>query len=168
VQQPGLPVDLAGALAESGLRPDSLVLEITESLLLYDQKGTAGKLDELKRLGVRLAIDDFGTGYSSLSYLRQYPVDVLKIDKSFIDGVSAGTEASEFARAIVKLGQSLRLDVVAEGIEDAEQLTELRDAGCEFGQGYYFAPPLRSHEIERLLAGQSPATEPRASGLVRL
>ena len=158
VQQPGLPVDLAGALAESGLRPETVILEITESLLLYDQKGTAGKLEELKRLGVRLAIDDFGTGYSSLSYLRQYPVDVLKIDKSFVDGVRAGTEASEFARAIVRLGQSLRLEVVAEGIEDVEQLTELRDAGCPLGQGYYFAPPLRSHEIERLLAEQSRAT----------
>ena len=162
VQQPGLPVDVADALAESGLRPESLVLEITESMLLYDQKGTAARLDELKRLGVRLAIDDFGTGYSSLSYLRRYPIDVLKIDKSFIDGVSAGTEAAEFARAIVKLGQSLHLDVVAEGVEVVEQLTELRDVGCEFGQGYLFAPPLRREDIERLLAeqpaGASPAT----------
>ena len=166
VQQPGLPGDVAEALAESGLPPERLVLEITESLLLHDQKGTAGKLEELKRLGVRLAIDDFGTGYSSLSYLRQYPIDVLKIDKSFINGIGAGTEASQFARAIVKLGQSLHLDVVAEGIEVGEQLTELRSARCEFGQGYYFAPPLPSHELERLLAEQPSATASLATGLV--
>jgi diguanylate cyclase (GGDEF)-like protein len=168
VQQPGLPVDVADALAESGLRPENLVLEITESLLLYDQRGTAARLDELKRLGVRLAIDDFGTGYSSLSYLRRYPIDVLKIDKSFIDGVSAGTEAAEFARAIVKLGQSLQLDVVAEGVEVVEQLNELREVGCEFGQGYYFAPPLRRQDIERLLAEQPPAGASLATRLVHV
>ena len=166
VQQPGLPADVADALAESGIPPERLVLEITESLLLYDQKGAAGKLDELKRLGVRLAIDDFGTGYSSLSYLRQYPIDVLKIDKSFINGVGASTEASQFVRAIVKLGQSLHLDVVAEGIEIGEQLSELRNARCEFGQGYYFAPPLQSHDIDRLLAEQPTAAAPLATGLV--
>ena len=166
VQQPGLPGDVADALAESGLPPGRLVLEITESLLLHDQKGTAGKLEELKRIGVRLAIDDFGTGYSSLSYLRQYPIDVLKIDKSFINGIGSGAEASQFARAIVQLGQSLHLDVVAEGIEIGEQLTELRSAHCEFGQGYYFAPPLPSQDMERLLARQASATASLEMGLV--
>jgi len=107
-------------------------------------------LTELRRLGVRLALDDFGTGYSSLSYLRRLPVDILKIDRSFIGGVTGSAEESALARAIVNLGQTLGLETVAEGIETAEQLATLRELGCQLGQGYYFAKPLEPEAVDGL------------------
>jgi len=146
-----LPEVVAGALASTGLAPARLVLEITESLLLRDTAATMSRLAQLSALGVRLAMDDFGTGYSSLAYLRRFPVDILKIDKSFVDEIATGPDASAVARAIVHLGQVLRLTTVAEGIEAADQLGELVASGCELGQGYYFAKPLESGEIEDLL-----------------
>jgi EAL domain-containing protein (putative c-di-GMP-specific phosphodiesterase class I) len=110
-------------------------------------------LHALKGLGVRLAVDDIGTGYSSLSYLHRFPVDILKIDKSFVDEVARGPAAAALTHGIVRLGQTLRMSTVAEGIEDAEQRGELRASGCELGQGYFFAKPLEGAEVERLLDG---------------
>jgi EAL domain-containing protein (putative c-di-GMP-specific phosphodiesterase class I) len=112
---------------------------------------TAAKLHALKELGTRLAIDDFGTGSSALGYLRQFPIDVLKIDKSFVDDLGQRPEASALVRTIIELARSLRLGVVAEGIETVEQLAELRGAGCGSGQGYLFAKPLVREDIEDLL-----------------
>ncbi len=144
---------VAEALLASGLDPSCLVLEITETLLLEDAAETVERLSELRQVGVRVAIDDFGTGYSSLSYLRQFPVDILKIDKSFVDGIGSGAEESAFARAIVRLGQTLHLEMIAEGIEHPGQVVELRRAHCQLGQGYFFSRPLPAEQISALLAG---------------
>jgi diguanylate cyclase (GGDEF)-like protein/PAS domain S-box-containing protein len=153
-QQGSLVSDVAGILKESRLAPASLILEITETILAQDSTLAVRKLRDLKELGVQLALDDFGTGYSSLSYLRRFPIDVLKIDKSFIDGVHRDSEESALARAIVQIGETLNLRTVAEGIEFAEQAQELHTLGCEEGQGFYFARPLDSHAVGELLAQQ--------------
>ncbi len=141
LQQADLATMVGDELAASGLDPACLVLEITESTLLADTDATIDRLRQLRALGVRVAIDDFGTGYSSLAYLRRFPVDIIKIDRSFVDGAAPGSEAWALARTIVELGRILRLTTVAEGVETAEQATELRKAGCELAQGNYFAPP---------------------------
>ncbi|MDQ3642075.1 MAG: EAL domain-containing protein, partial [Actinomycetota bacterium] len=149
--QPGWSDEVAQVLAESGLAPRQLVLEITESVLMDDTDTTAVRLEELRRLGVRIAIDDFGTGYSSLGYLRRLPVDILKIDKSFIDGVAEGPHESALARAVVKLASTLRLEAVAEGISTRKQLLQLRRLRCPYGQGYYFSRPQPPAAIPGLL-----------------
>jgi diguanylate cyclase (GGDEF)-like protein/PAS domain S-box-containing protein len=140
-QDPDLIADVTGVLAASGLEPGRLVLEITETLLMDDLEGTIGKLHELKAIGVRLAVDDFGTGYSSLSYLRRFPVDLLKIDRSFVADVASDKRQRAFVGAIVALGQSLSIATLAEGIETEEQRQILEAIGCEFGQGYLFGRP---------------------------
>ena len=154
---PDLPAHVAGALAAAGLPPDRLTLEITESVLMHDTAATLAVLRALKALGVRLAVDDFGTGYSSLRYLQQFPVDVLKIDKSFVDGVaSAGPQAGHdaaLARTIVTLGDLLGLRTVAEGVETPAQAERLRAMGCGYGQGYLFARPLDDAGVRGLVAG---------------
>jgi diguanylate cyclase (GGDEF)-like protein len=147
--------DVSDALEQSGLDPCHLLLEVTESVLMEDTEANIATLGRLKALGVRLALDDFGTGYSSLSYLRRFPVDIVKIDKSFIDGIADGPEASALARAIITLGQTLHLDTVAEGIEHAEQFGELRSLGCNLGQGYHFARPLSVDAVDELLEGST-------------
>ncbi len=134
--------DVANALRVAGLRRDQLVLELTESTLLANSEETVGILTSLKALGVRLAIDDFGTGYSSLSYLHRFPVDILKIDKSFVDGVAGGPGASALASAVIALGNSLGLKTVAEGIEHEAQHRALGALGCRFGQGFFYSRPL--------------------------
>ncbi len=139
--------DVANALRVAGLRKDQLVLELTESTLLANSEETVGILTELKALGVRLAIDDFGTGYSSLSYLHRFPVDVLKIDKSFVDGVANGPGAGALASAVIALGNSLGLKTVAEGIESDAQYDALLALGCKFGQGFLFSHPLPPGEV---------------------
>ncbi|WP_448615033.1 putative bifunctional diguanylate cyclase/phosphodiesterase [Modestobacter sp. URMC 112] len=141
-QHPDLVGDVADALHRSGLDPSLLTLEITESLFASDTEETTRKMQLLKQLGVRLALDDFGTGYSSLSYLRRFPIDTLKIDKSFIDGVASSCEDHAVVAAITQLGQTLRMEVVAEGLETAEQVEALRALGCPLGQGYHFSRPL--------------------------
>jgi diguanylate cyclase (GGDEF)-like protein/PAS domain S-box-containing protein len=130
--------DVKGALASSTLPPEALVLEITESVMLADAELAVQRLKDLKALGVRLAMDDFGTGYSSLSYLGSFPVDILKMDRSFL----ASRENDALAAAIIALGENLTLEVVAEGIEHPEQAASLQDLGCNLGQGFLFARPL--------------------------
>jgi diguanylate cyclase (GGDEF)-like protein len=150
--EPHLVDQVARALEQSGLSPSSLVLEITESVLLYDREAALETLTELRSLGVQLALDDFGTGYSSLIYLRHFPIDILKIARSFVEGVAAGPKELALARAIVQLGRPLGLRVIAEGIETAEQLAVLRSLGVELGQGYHFAMPLPADAVGELLA----------------
>ncbi|MGQ0538587.1 MAG: putative bifunctional diguanylate cyclase/phosphodiesterase [Gemmatimonadaceae bacterium] len=135
------------ALRGAGLDPTNLVLEITEGTLLDHAEATTERLIQLKALGVRLAIDDFGTGYSSLSYLQRFPIDILKIDKSFVDGIVRGGNQAALARTIILLGDSLALRTVAEGIETDAQRSMLRDLGCHLGQGFLYAEPLRPAEI---------------------
>src|SRR5689334_7949975 len=142
--------DVRSALETSGLPPASLVLEITESVMLADTDFAVERLRELKALGVRLAMDDFGTGYSSLSYLSRFPVDILKMDRSFV----GSGENVALQSAIIALGASLDLDVVAEGIELQEQERSLHDLGCEIGQGFLFARPMPSSDLATFLAGR--------------
>ena len=146
---------VAGALAESGLTPSALLLEMTESVLLGRTDEAVEVLRALKRLGVRIAIDDFGTGFSSLSYLSRFPVDVLKIDKHFIADSDRAGERAELARTIVHLGRSLRLATIAEGIETAAQRQALLTMGCDYGQGYLFSRPLPGSGLSMLLAGET-------------
>ena len=138
-------------LDESGLSPSSLVLELTESGLLRPDQRLRADLDELKVMGVRLAIDDFGTGYSSLSYLRELPIDVLKIDKSFVDGITVSTQRLALAEVIVRIAKTLGLTVIAEGIESEVQRDMLVSMGCRYGQGYLLATPMPAAEAEALL-----------------
>ena len=151
LQEPQLATAVARTLREAGLPAGRLVLEITESLLLSDTANSVAQLRRLKALGVRLAIDDFGTGYSSLAYLRQFPVDILKIDRSFLAEIVTDPRASALVQAIVELGRTMGLMTVAEGIEDGQQLSELRRAGCQLGQGYYFSRPLDPPAVASLL-----------------
>ncbi len=150
LQQPELIHDIVQVLRDSGLNAQNLVLEITESVLMNDPAAMAAKLRELRQLGVRLAIDDFGTGYSSLSYLQWFPIDTLKIPKSFIDGVGRGSEESALAQAIIRMAEALRLRTVAEGIEMPEQLSHLLELGCDVGQGYLLSRPLPTEGLEAL------------------
>ncbi len=147
----GYVAEVAAALAASGLTPGSLVLELTETTVVANPAATRGRLAELKALGVQLAIDDFGTGYSALSYLQQFPIDVLKLDKSFVDGVARGGSHAALARAVVALGDAMQLRTVAEGVEDRAQRACLREMGCALGQGYHFARPVPPAELGRLL-----------------
>ncbi len=152
LQHSDVIADVRDAVQEAGIEPSALTLEITETVLMADTDLAVTRLQELKALGVNLALDDFGTGYSSLSYLSRFPVDILKLDRSFLcDG--ATPEMSELASAVLALGTTLNLDVVAEGIEQPEQWTSLRDLGCEFGQGFFFARPMDAEAaLEHLAA----------------
>jgi diguanylate cyclase (GGDEF)-like protein/PAS domain S-box-containing protein len=153
LQHPAFLQEVREALGGSGLDPGDLVLEITESVMMQDVETMIARLRELKSLGIRLAIDDFGTGYSSLSYLQRFPLDILKIDQSFVSTVSQGADGSDLPRAIVQIARTLGLETVAEGIEQIEQLAVLRSLGCDLGQGYYFARPLSPRQMDAYLAG---------------
>lgn len=139
------------ALAKSKLPAQSLILEITESTMLSNTETTIKKLNELKELGIRFAIDDFGTGYSSLSYLQRFPIDILKIDKSFIDKIALDKEGAAVANAIITMSETLNLKTIAEGIESLGQKAVLQNLGCELGQGYHFAKPLRAKDMAEFL-----------------
>jgi EAL domain-containing protein (putative c-di-GMP-specific phosphodiesterase class I) len=150
---PHLSDEVRTALALSGIRPDQLILEITESVLMEDPERATLALSELREMGIRIAVDDFGTGYSSLSHLQRFPVDILKIDKSFIDplvGVDSGSTA--LITAIIGLARNLGLDVIAEGIEHESQLHRLIDLGCSQGQGFLMARPLDKDAAEFLIS----------------
>ena len=150
--QPHLVDEMSKLLRETALPPEALKLEITESAVMADPAAAAEMLQHIKSLGVRLAIDDFGTGYSSLSYLHRFPLDTLKIDRSFISGAVDGSEGMEIARTIMPMAKNLRLDVVAEGVETIEQVGLLRRLQCKYAQGYYFSKPLAPEEVPPLLA----------------
>lgn len=153
LKEPTLAQDVRAVLAETGLPPETLMLEITESSML-DLDTVGDPLQELKAIGVNLALDDFGTGYSSLSYLGRFPVDTIKIDKSFVDGlVDSPAEGPALLRAIARLGPTLGLRVVAEGMEQESQLADLVAAGCDAAQGFYFSRPLSPEAVETLLSG---------------
>ena len=151
IADPTLISRVALAIEQSGLDPRKLVLEMTESALVEDPDAAAVRLAALRRLGVRLAIDDFGTGYSSLSYLRQFPVDIIKIDRSFVNAITDRTQVPAIVRGLLDLGRTLQLETIAEGIEERDQLASLREEQCQFGQGYLFAVPLSPEHAEQLV-----------------
>jgi diguanylate cyclase (GGDEF)-like protein len=153
LRHPGLTEEIREALAGSGLAPEHLVLEITETTLIQDPEAAAEELAKLKSLGVRLALDDFGTGFSSLSHLMRFPIDEIKIDRSFISAVTPAGEDPAVVRAMVELGSRLGLVVVAEGTENRDQVAYLRSVGCEQAQGFLFSRPVDAEEFERQLVG---------------
>jgi len=142
---------VAAVLAETGMPPGQLCLEMTESVLLTDTDENLARIVSLKALGVLLAMDDFGTGYSSLAYLRRFPMDVLKIDRSFVDRLGGESEDEALVRTIVRLGQRFGMHTVAEGIENETQLALLQEMGCDFAQGYLLSRPLPAGDATKLL-----------------
>jgi diguanylate cyclase (GGDEF)-like protein/PAS domain S-box-containing protein len=165
---PRLVEDIRQTLQATGLAPDRLEIEITESVLLVDTDTVAGTLDALSGMGIGLAVDDFGTGYSSLTYLRRFPVQKVKIDRSFVRNVSQDPDDAVIARAIVSLGHSLDLHVVAEGVENAEQLAFLRQAGCDQVQGYFLGRPMKAPACEAYLRRADAEASRATSAVVSL
>jgi diguanylate cyclase (GGDEF)-like protein len=154
IRSRGLSQTVSNALACSGLASDRLQLEITESVLLLDSESTLDTLHELRALGVRISMDDFGTGYSSLSYLRSFPFDKIKIDRSFVHGLSSNKESRAIIRAVVGLGSSLGMSTTAEGVETQEELDHMRREGCTEAQGYFFSKPRPAKDVYTMLAKQ--------------
>ncbi len=160
---------VAAILEETGLKPEHLKLEITETMMLHDTSATIETMTTLQQLGVRLAIDDFGTGYSSMSYLSQLPLNTLKIDRSFINRIGVSDSDEAIIHTLLSLARTLRLSVTCEGIETQEQFTYLKNLGCDTGQGYLMHKPLPAAQIEALLAGEGiPLTAENASDSVLL
>jgi diguanylate cyclase (GGDEF)-like protein/PAS domain S-box-containing protein len=154
--RPSLPGLVAEVLAETGVDPASIWFEITESVLMEDAESTGAALAELKALGVSLAIDDFGTGYSSLTYLKRFPVDKVKVDRAFVDGLLGDPEDAAIVAAVVNLAHNLDLRAVAEGVETAEQAARLRDLGCDLGQGFFFGAPGTAERLDAFLRLHTP------------
>jgi predicted signal transduction protein with EAL and GGDEF domain len=150
--EPRLIEQVEGILVETGLDPRSLKLEITESAVMDNIDAATEMLEQLRALGVQLSIDDFGTGYSSLSYLHRFPINTLKVDRSFVMRMADNNENSEIVRTILMLAQNLGMDVVAEGVETREQLALLRKLGCEYGQGFLFSKPVDADGAEQIIA----------------
>ena len=156
LKEPGLPDLVADALTISGLPPECLELEITESMIMGDVEHTIRVLKSIKALGVRIAVDDFGTGYSSLSYLQRLPIDTLKIDRSFVSGCDRGGKAMAIPHAIIFLGKALNLHIVAEGVETEAEREILTVCGCHEFQGYLFSRPMQAAALgDYLRAGES-------------
>jgi len=163
--QPDVVSEVVDALEATGFDAKYLTLEITETALMHDTSTMTTRLRELRALGARIALDDFGTGYSSLSHLRNFPIDVLKVDKSFIHDIASGTDDANLARAIIQLARTMNLDIVAEGIEDPLQAAELIRLRCLMGQGFHFAKPLPAAELSRYLGGQRGARATKPAGV---
>jgi EAL domain-containing protein (putative c-di-GMP-specific phosphodiesterase class I) len=166
LQQPGFPDEIAEALHTSGLDPRGLVLELTESILATETTTIIATLHALKTLGVQIAIDDFGTGYSSLSYLDQFPIDILKIDRSFANTLSITSADSSLTAMVINMGRTLNLKTVAEGIETPDQMTALQQLGCRYGQGYLLAKPMDASTVDALLDNPDQERQSHFSHLV--
>jgi EAL domain-containing protein (putative c-di-GMP-specific phosphodiesterase class I) len=152
---PSLTEDIASVLAATRIDPGHVQIEITESVLMRDADASKEVLERLKVLGVRVAIDDFGTGYSSFSYLRRFPVDILKIDQLFVAGLGTDSEADTIVEALIRLGHTLGLEVIAEGVESAGQLAELRRHGCDLVQGFLLAKAQPAGRLPSLLSRET-------------
>jgi len=171
LESDGFVEEVRESLAEAGLEPEQLTIEITETAIMSNAEETARRLERIKELGVRVAIDDFGTGYSSLAYLQRFPVDALKIDRSFIARLREGPEGETLIRTLIQLGESLSIETLAEGIEHSSDLSVLRDERCGAGQGFLFARPLDSDACERFLrdsAAEQLAEEAAEAGPISL
>jgi diguanylate cyclase (GGDEF)-like protein/PAS domain S-box-containing protein len=167
-QQPDLCQRVADVLARTGLEPNLLALEITETVVMEDTEATLGTLRALKQLNVRISVDDFGTGYSSLSYLKRFPVDTVKIDKSFVDGLGTGPVDREIVRAVIRLARAVGMQTVAEGVETAAQQEQLRTLGCSMLQGYLLARPGPLDLVERTLDLTIPQARVSPDATIRL
>jgi predicted signal transduction protein with EAL and GGDEF domain len=163
IADPGLTAVVEDVLRTTGLPPRLVILELTETALVKDPAAATARLHELKALGVRLAIDDFGTGYSSLGYLRQFPIDVLKIDRSFLDPGTAESGLPPIVRGVLDLGATMGLMTIAEGVETDAQMARLMDSGCRYGQGFLFARPLDRADACALAVRVGPLLDPAAS-----
>jgi EAL domain-containing protein (putative c-di-GMP-specific phosphodiesterase class I) len=168
LHDPDLIKCVADALREAGVAADSLIIEITENLLLKDAELARSRLAALRALGVKVAVDDFGTGYSSLAYLDRYPVDILKIDRSFVDPLGGSAKSAALVRSIIDMATALEIDAIAEGVEDEHQLATLQSLGCRLAQGFFFAKPRPAGDIVGLLAADSAAAEVAAHGLLKV
>jgi EAL domain-containing protein (putative c-di-GMP-specific phosphodiesterase class I) len=169
VHAPDLVASVQATLEQTGIPPRTLVLEITEGVLLTTDDEALTRLHELKALGLRLAVDDFGTGYSSLSYLQRLPIDILKIDKAFVDRVGERGDQERLLNGIIKLAHDVNLATVAEGIETPEQAETLLRLRAGLGQGFLFARPLAAQEIDALITGPRPSpADPSATAPVAL
>jgi EAL domain-containing protein (putative c-di-GMP-specific phosphodiesterase class I) len=143
--------EVRSALEEAGIDGANLMLEVTESVLMEDREPIIRDLEALRALGVRIAIDDFGTGYSALSYLREFPIDTVKMDRSFVHNLGEGSADAALVRSVVELGEALDMQIIAEGIEGQGQLDTVTGLRCDIGQGYFFAPPLDAEAMRVLL-----------------
>jgi diguanylate cyclase (GGDEF)-like protein len=164
LQQPGFIEEMEAIVARSGFDPRDLVVEMTETAMFRDSRATIAKLEWLRRQGMRIAVDDFGTGYSSLGYLRRFPVDILKIARDFVVPASSEPEEWAFAHAIVALGRTLGLTIVAEGIEEPGQLERLRELGCQLGQGFLLGRPVSAADLETVLQANAAAAAAISAG----
>jgi EAL domain-containing protein (putative c-di-GMP-specific phosphodiesterase class I) len=164
--QKNLVADIARIMEETGIPADSLELEITESLMMQNPEQVAQILHKLRTMGIHLSIDDFGTGYSSLGYLKRFPINCVKVDRSFIKDIPNDKDDMAITRGVIALGHSLRLKVVAEGVETAAQQDFLHENGCDEMQGYLFSRPLPAEDVTRFLAGHTP--KPRLSVVTSL
>jgi EAL domain-containing protein (putative c-di-GMP-specific phosphodiesterase class I) len=162
LREPGFAAAVRERIGSFSLDPKLIMLELTESTLVDDVKGTASIMHELRDAGIRIAIDDFGTGFSSLSYLQRLPIDTLKIDRSFISRIPVNEGDMKLVRSIISIGKELELEVVAEGVETKEQLEFLRSIGCDQIQGFYFSKPLAPADFESFVADW-----PKQSGSAR-
>ncbi|MHA7818687.1 MAG: putative bifunctional diguanylate cyclase/phosphodiesterase [Erythrobacter sp.] len=152
IRAPGAALGIKNALREAGLDPKRLELEVTESLFIEDNHSTAAFIEELAEIGVRFALDDFGTGYSSLGYINSFPFSKIKVDRSFVSGAQVGKKSDAIIRAVAEMGNTLGMDIVAEGLETIEQVQVVRDAGCNLGQGFYFSRAVPDYLAAMLLA----------------
>jgi EAL domain-containing protein (putative c-di-GMP-specific phosphodiesterase class I) len=157
LQDPSVTGFLSALLGEYDVDPHRLIVEITESMLMVDTDTAATTLERLARLGVRVALDDFGTGFSSLAYLQRFPVDVVKIDKTFVDSLGGGSDEFPLAGAILALGRSLGLAVTAEGVEHGVQLARLRELRCERAQGFFLSEPLPAAAAQMFIRARAGA-----------
>ena len=149
--QPDLTERITGILKETGLEAEALELEVTESMVMHDPQRAAVILERLKDMGVAIAIDDFGTGYSSLSYLKRFPIDYIKIDQSFVRGIPLDAEDVGITNAIIAMAKTLDVKLIAEGVDNAEQLAFLKNEGCNEGQGYLISVPMPAEGLRRFL-----------------
>ena len=152
ITQNGLAAEIQTILHETGLAAERLCLEVTESVLIEDVHSAQNTLRNLTAMGIRIHLDDFGTGFSSLSYLHKFPIDVIKIDRTFIQALNPAMPNGGLVRTIIMMGRDLGMRVIAEGVETAEQALALHSIGCDLGQGYYFSQPLQASSVEALLA----------------
>jgi diguanylate cyclase (GGDEF)-like protein len=162
IRAPGAALGIKNALREAGLPPHRLELEVTESLFIEDNHSTAAFIEELSEMGVRFALDDFGTGYSSLGYINKFPFSKIKVDRSFVSGAQVGKKSEAIIQAVAKMGTTLGMDIVAEGLETADQVRAVRKAGCNLGQGYHFSRAVPDYLAAMLLA-QERDHDPKAS-----